>query len=219
MGKPIFWLISRKTKVIKSNYIGELSSNGHYSIITFDDGFENVFNNAVPVLIQYSLPFTIFFVSDYFGKNADWEFPDDHPEKNEKIMTVNQMNEIPRNLLAVGSHTATHKKLSSIKKEEMISELKHSKLTLEKLTGDEVNLIAYPNGLYNSDIVQESLNVGYKRVFTIEPKNAVMNQEENVVGRINVNCDDYYIEFWLKIHGAYLWLNWSNKLKRTFRRS
>jgi peptidoglycan/xylan/chitin deacetylase (PgdA/CDA1 family) len=212
-------LISTKTKVIRSNYIGELNSNGHYSIITFDDGFENVFNNAVPILTQYSLPFTIFFVSDYFGKNADWEFPDDHPEKNERIMTIDQMNDIPRDLLTVGSHTATHKKLTTLKKEEMIEELKNSKLALEKLTGNEINLIAFPNGLHNSHIVKESLYLGYKRVFTIEPKNATMDQNDKVVGRINVSCDDYNIEFWLKIHGAYQWLNWTNKLKRTSRKS
>ena len=207
-------LISKNFKVIKSDYFGELESNGRYIIITFDDGFENVFRNGVPILERYKLPFTIFFVSEYFGKKADWDFPEEHPERYEKIMSIDQMKEIPTNLITVGSHTSDHKKLTKLNKQEVILELTKSRSTLGQITGNSINVIAFPNGLYNSFIIDESINAGYKRVFTIEPDNALKDKNETITGRIDVNCDDHYLEFWLKIHGAYLWLRWVNKLKK-----
>ena len=56
-------LINRKCKVIPSDYFGKLEKDKLYSIITFDDGFENLIGNAVPILEKYNLPFTIFFIS------------------------------------------------------------------------------------------------------------------------------------------------------------
>ena len=206
-------LISRKCKVIPSDYFGKLENDKLYSIITFDDGFENLTRNAVPVLEKYKLPFTIFFISNYFGKKPKWEFEGNHPDMNERIMTVEQMNNLPESLITIGSHTVSHNKLTSHLEEELIYELEESKKQLEKLNGKTVNVIAFPNGEYNNFIIQKSLAAGYKRVFTIEPELALKTKDEKVTGRISVNGNDWYPEFWLKIHGAYSWLDNAFKIK------
>ena len=116
-------LISKKCKVLKSNYFGELEKNRLYSIITFDDGFENLLTNAVPILEEKKLPFTIFFISDYFGKTPEWEFDGYHPDMNEKIMSVEQINNLPGKLVTIGSHTVSHKILTSHLEEALVYEL------------------------------------------------------------------------------------------------
>jgi len=207
-------LISHKCEVIKSNYFGKLNKNKLYSIITFDDGFENLLDNAVPVLEERKLPFTIFFISDYFGKTPEWEFDDYHPDMNEKIMTIEQMNNLPRDLVTIGSHTVSHKMLTLHLEEDLVYELEESKKQLEKLSGREVETIAFPNGEYNNFVVQKSFVAGYKRVFTIEPKLAFTKEDEKLTGRVWVNGNDWYPEFWLKIHGAYSWLDKIFKIKK-----
>jgi len=207
-------LIKRKTNVIKSDHFGNLESSILYSIITFDDGFENLIDNAIPTLIINELPFTVFFISNLFGKKPNWDFPTGHRDMNEKIMTTEQMKSIPANLLTVGSHTANHRKLNTLSENELILELDESKRVLEKVAEREVSLIAFPNGEYNNIVVQKSLEYGYKRVFTIEPKFSLQSPDEKVTGRVWVNGYDWFIEFWLKVHGGYCWLNSAFNFKR-----
>jgi peptidoglycan/xylan/chitin deacetylase (PgdA/CDA1 family) len=209
-------LISKKTKSIPSDYLGKLENNKLYSIITFDDAFENLINNAIPILKEYKLPFTIFFIADYFGKTPNWEFPESHTDKNERIMTIDQMNSLPKELLTIGSHTLNHKKLTHLDNDEINFELAESKRILEKLSSTKVNTISFPNGEFNESIVQKSLAAGYKRVFTIEPKFSLREKNEIVSGRVWVNGNDWYPEFWLKVHGGYCWLGTFFELKRKF---
>ncbi len=36
--------------------------------ITFDDGYEDIFDYAFPILQEYNIPATIFLISSYIGK-------------------------------------------------------------------------------------------------------------------------------------------------------
>lgn len=209
-------LLSRKTITINSDYFGELTKNKLYSIITFDDAFENLITNAVPTLIKYNLPFTIFFITDYFGKTPGWEISDYHSDKSQKIMTIDQMKELPKDLLTIGSHTVNHSKLTSLNDSEINFELNESKKRLEEISGEEVSIISFPNGEYNNSILTKSFKVGYKRTFTIEPKFSLTVPDENISGRVWVNGSDWYPEFWLKIHGGYCWLNSFFEFKRKY---
>ena len=207
-------LLKNKFEVLKSDYFGQLSSKKKYAIITFDDGFENLITNAIPILKENKLPFTIFFISNYFGKTPNWEFPEGHRDNDQRIMTVEQMNGLPRELLTIGSHTENHKNLTSIAENEILSELRNSKETLQKISGREISIVSYPHGEYNKSILKKSFQVGYKRVFTIDPKFSLVNENESITGRIWANGNDWYPEFWLKMHGAYGWLNNIFKAKR-----
>lgn len=129
-------------------------------------------------------------------------------------MTIEQMNNLPKDLVTIGSHTVSHKMLTTHLEEELVYELEKSKKQLEKLSERKVETIAFPNGEYNNFVVQKSFAAGYKRVFTIEPKLALTKEDEKITGRVWVNGNDWYPEFWLKIHGAYNWLNKTSKIKR-----
>lgn len=209
-------LLSRKTITIHADYFGKLSKNKLYSIITFDDAFENLITNAVPTLEKYKLPFTIFFITDYFGKTPGWEIPEYHSDKNQKIMSIEQMKQLPQDLLTVGSHTVNHCKLTTLTDSEINFELNESKKRLEEISGKEVSTISFPNGEYNKSILTKSFEAGYKRAFTIEPKFSLTNRDENISGRVWVNGSDWYPEFWLKIHGGYCWLNSFFEFKRKY---
>jgi peptidoglycan/xylan/chitin deacetylase (PgdA/CDA1 family) len=207
-------LLKNNFEIIKSDCFQDLNPAKKYIIITFDDGFENLIYNAVPILKKLNLPFTIFFISNYFGKLADWEFKNGHRDKNQKIMTVDQMNNLDSNLVTIGSHTANHKKLTSLSEEKLDYELSNSKKTLEKLTHREITILSFPNGEFNSSIVNKSLEAGYKRVFTIDPKFSLRSKNENVTGRVWVNGNDWSLEFWLKANGGYCWLDIAFSLRK-----
>ncbi len=209
-------LIKNKTTVLKSDYFGKLDPWKRYSIITFDDGFENLIENAIPTLNELEIPFTIFFITNYFEKKPKWEMPEGHKDRNEKIMSVLQMKSIPDNLLTIGSHTANHKKLNTLSDDELWKELIDSKQALTKIVNKEITTIAFPNGEYNSSVIAKSFETGYKRVFTIDPDFSLQSPNEKITARVWTNGNDWYPEFWLKVHGGYCWLNSAFELKRKF---
>lgn len=209
-------LISKNFNVVKSDYFGELEKDKRHIIITFDDGFANLIENAISTLQKFDFPYTIFFITNYFGKKPGWEFPKEHRDRNEHIMSIEQLREINGDLLTIGSHTANHFKLSTLNDEKLRLELSESKQFLEEITGSEISLISFPNGDFNKNIIQKSFETGYKRVFTIEPNFSLQSINEKITGRIWVNGNDWYPEFWLKVYGGYCWLDSAFRLKRKY---
>src|SRR6516164_11047113 len=41
-------------------------------VLTFDDGFRNVYEHALPVLQSHGFPATVFLVTDYCEKTNSW---------------------------------------------------------------------------------------------------------------------------------------------------
>ncbi|MDA8432118.1 MAG: polysaccharide deacetylase family protein, partial [Nitrospiraceae bacterium] len=44
--------------------------------LTFDDGYQDFFDNAFPVLRKYRFPSTVFLVTDLIGRENSWEAED-----------------------------------------------------------------------------------------------------------------------------------------------
>lgn len=107
-------------------------------IITFDDGYENNYKVAYPILKKYNLKASIFLVFNSLGKK--------------KYLNIEQINEMKSSIEFL-SHTLNHPNLSEISLEEAEYQISQSKYQLEKLLGSKVNSIAYPFGGYNYNIV------------------------------------------------------------------
>lgn len=60
-----------------------------------------------------------------------------------------------------GSHSHTHSILSKIDEEQLEYELKHSKQILESLINKSINILAYPNGVYNKAVKSMAKKLGY----------------------------------------------------------
>ena len=208
--------LAANADTLKSFETYQAKNNRLNVAITFDDGFENVLKNAIPILEKYSLPYTIFFVTNYLGKKPEWEFPYEHPDKYERIMTGDQINLINSDLFSIGSHTCNHRKLDILEEEEIIKELEGSKKYLEELTGHTIELISFPNGRYNNKVIKNCQKLGYKKAFSIEPENGFAEKENMLMGRFDTNPSDWFLEFWLKINGGYLWQKHWNSLKELF---
>src|SRR5579872_1902102 len=61
-------VLARLTVPISVEGIPQLLSGGRYSGVTFDDGFEDVVDNAIPELEKRSIPATIFLTTGYLGE-------------------------------------------------------------------------------------------------------------------------------------------------------
>ncbi len=175
--------------------------------ITFDDAFENLLDNALPLLNTLGIRVNIFAVSENLGHVPKWNIAREHPDYIEKTMTVEQIRDIQSDLISIGSHTQNHPDLSKLPPEQVQWELIESKNNLEQLLGKPVEDLALPHGAYNEEVLRIAQEAGYKRVYTLEPKLVNENQETGVIGRFSMSPDVWPIEFHLTCCGAYSWLH------------
>lgn len=121
--------------------------------LTFDDGFQNFYSEAFPVLNEYNFPATVFLVTDYCGKFNDWtgNLPALEPSK---LMDWSAIKELSNHNIEFASHSQTHPDLTQISAREVERELVQSKSTIEERLGIEVTDFAYPYGKYNSPVRQ-----------------------------------------------------------------
>jgi peptidoglycan/xylan/chitin deacetylase (PgdA/CDA1 family) len=102
-----------------------------YAVITFDDGFDNTFNIAYPLLKYYNFPFTVYIPTNYVDKKG--------------YINSQQLELLSKeSLCTIGAHTITHPFLNTAlnSKEEIVQ----SKIILENKIKKEVHHFAYPYG-------------------------------------------------------------------------
>lgn len=190
------------------------SGKNNYIAVTFDDAYRSVLQNALPILISKKIPATIFVPTGALGQKPTWIEDTQHPFANETVMTSEEIQKLPDEFIAIGSHTVTHKRLSNIDVPTFRKELTESKKSLEAILKREVNLISVPYGSFDTHATNLFKEAGYRHVFLNIPGNSITDFRSFIIGRISVEPDDTSLEFRLKVLGAYQWLPWAIHLKR-----
>ena len=137
-------------------------------------------------------------------------------------MTAEQLQKLPSDLVAIGSHTMTHPCLPVLSEDDAKRELAGSRKNLEKILRREVRLFSFPHGAFNGQLINWCREAGYERVFTISPTMAFSDPREYVTGRVLADATDWNLEFCLKVLGAYRWLphafRWKHRILRGLKR-
>jgi len=151
-------------------------------LLTFDDGFANNYFNALPVLEIFQAP-AVFFVTTQHVKNPqDWlpfvsRLCSQHNlniEELEPSLAREYFNGMSREqvkacadhpLITVGAHTTSHPMLTTCSQKQLISELVDSRQYLEEITGQKIDLFAYPSGDYNGEVLSSVRKTGYRAAF------------------------------------------------------
>jgi peptidoglycan/xylan/chitin deacetylase (PgdA/CDA1 family) len=165
-------------------------------VVTFDDGFEDNFLNAFPILKKYNFKATIYLVPNQ--KTNHWE------EKNTSVLSNLLNNEQilqmqNSGLIEFGSHTLSHVNLSTINDEQLLNELKKSKEEVEKITNQECEAFAYPYGKFDDNIVNSVKRVGYKNATVV--KRGLFKKDDDVftIKRVGILGTESFFDFLLKI--------------------
>ena len=183
--------------------------------VTFDDAFESVLDNAIPILGKYNIPCTIFVPTACMGGPPNWEM-ETTADATERVAAPERLRNLPANIVAIGSHSVRHPHLSRLPATQVTRELEDSKLLLGSLLEREITTLAFPYGDYNSGVVTLCKDAGYKYVFTIEPEPIEIGRNDFVRGRVKADPSDGRLEFYLKCQGCYAWVS---RLTRFVRRS
>lgn len=112
--------------------------------ITFDDGYRNVYRNALPVLRHNGFTATNYFVVQQLGGGNVWDY--EKGIAHSDLMSPDEMRDWARQGMEVGSHTLTHPHLPELSPDDAREEVLGSKQQLEALVGEPVTAFCYPYG-------------------------------------------------------------------------
>lgn len=166
-----------KKKNIVTN-IKECYLENENVLITFDDGYTSIMKYVLPVMKKYKLPFTVFLVTDFIGKDGYLD--------EEDILELMESG-----LCTIGSHAKTHRMFRKLNKAEKRKELKESKKKLESIIEKEVTDFAFPYGsFYAVDGTSRRMAACYYQNVYVTTS-FTLNRKRRYVPRINI---PYYIQ-------------------------
>lgn len=145
-------------------------------VLTFDDGYRNMYNVVYPLLREYGWPGTFFCISE-----AVW---------SEDFLLESMITEMAAGGMEIGSHTKSHVELDGYSGDALMEQLSVSKSELSALTGGEVAQLCYPAGQYNSETVSAAEQAGYHCAVTTDYGFAAPEQGLYQLSRIRVNTGD-----------------------------
>ncbi|CAG1006440.1 hypothetical protein ANRL2_04591 [Anaerolineae bacterium] len=111
--------------------------------LTFDDGLYDFLTNATPVLCKHNYPATLFIVTGYSGKTAQWS----SVVKTQRLLSADELSEIKAMGFALGSHTVTHPDLTTLDDFHLERELFESREQIASF-GETFIPFAYPGGAF-----------------------------------------------------------------------
>ncbi|HJV44731.1 MAG TPA: polysaccharide deacetylase family protein [Bacillota bacterium] len=133
-------------------------------IITFDDGYEDNYQFAYPILKKHHAKATIFVITEVIGQQK-------------RFMTWEQLSEMQSSgCIDIESHTVHHLPLAQLPQEQAKEELLASKKQLEMGLNKKVYAVAYPFGSHTEKIKELAKDAGYKLAFSTHPGYAKLSQ-------------------------------------------
>ncbi len=123
-------------------------TNHPFVCLTFDDGYQDNYDIAYPILKQDEVPFAIYVTTGFINNRLPmWWYPGEQLGVNTESLKI--LDADP--LCTIGAHTISHPKLDALSAEEQEKEIIQSRQELEKLLGHPIHHFSYPHGAYNAD--------------------------------------------------------------------
>ena len=116
--------------------------------ITFDDGYRDLYQNALPIMERYGYTGTAYVIVKYIGGGG--------------YMNTKQLKELVDRGWEVGSHSQTHANLRKIKSQLVENEIFNSRQALEEMLSIPVLSFSYPYGSANPTLLKLVQQAGYK---------------------------------------------------------
>lgn len=138
-------------------------------VIVADDAHKSVYTEMLPLVKEYRIPVTLFVYPSTIS-NASY------------AMTWDQLRELRKTgFFDIQGHTFWHpnfkkekNRLSAAEYEKFVDmQLRKSGERLKRELTAKVDMLAWPFGIYDDDLIKKAADAGYRAAFTIERRRAV----------------------------------------------
>jgi peptidoglycan/xylan/chitin deacetylase (PgdA/CDA1 family) len=135
-------------------------------VLTFDDGFRNVHETALPILRGLGFTATVFVPTDHVGKSASWVMRPGLPQL--PLMSWDELAELQAAGFDIQSHGCSHPFLTSLTAAEAAREMVESKKTIERMLRNTTDLFCFPYGDRNAAVAEALRGSGYRAAVSLE---------------------------------------------------
>jgi peptidoglycan/xylan/chitin deacetylase (PgdA/CDA1 family) len=163
---------------------GSVSLPNRSVVITFDDGFADFYDNALPLLMRYGFAATLYITTGFVGGTSRWLRREG--EGGRPMLTWGQIAEISASGVECGTHTQSHPQLDTLSTSVAREEIAIPKSVLEHHLGKQVCTIAYPHGYYSPTIRRLVQQAGYSSACAVKNAMSAVTDDRFALARIIV---------------------------------
>lgn len=175
------------------------------AVITFDDAYRSVHEQAFPVLRSLGLPATCFASTDLVGTERRFEHDAESPVRRHlDVMTWEQLRELQDAGWTIAGHTATHARLSECRGERLARELREPVRALAERLGIAEPVMSYPFGLagdIDDAARREVVHAGYRACLDDFGGENIAPVDPFRIGRIEIGGDHAPLAWRARVHG------------------
>ena len=118
-------------------------------LITFDDGYQGVYDNVFPIAKAHNIPITIFIINEKVGEEGYFNWEEAKEMQDSGLVTI-------------ASHSINHPEFTSLSVEEAVENVDNSYKEIEEHLGQQkVKVFTYPYGLYTEEQSKKLKERGY----------------------------------------------------------
>jgi peptidoglycan/xylan/chitin deacetylase (PgdA/CDA1 family) len=168
--------------------------------LTFDDGFLDVAEHALPVLVEHGFHATVFVAPTVIDGRATFNWYDEQPP----LLDWDDVLFLDREgTLRFEAHSLTHPNLLSLDLRAADREIRGSKSALEARLGRPVVAFSYPSGLYGDRERRLVVAAGFRLAVSCEPGVNGPDVDRFALRRRQIDCRDSMLDFRAKLQGGH----------------
>lgn len=176
-------------------------------ILTFDDGYEDFYRLAYPLLKREGMKAVVFVMGDRSLEFNRWDV-DSSRALEARLLSDAQINELHAEGFEIGAHTLSHANLTKLNKETSYKEINKSKLILEALLDSPVISFCYPYGSVNSGVKELVKESGYQFACGAYSGPAEFGEDKLEIRRLEINSSTSMWGFLMRLMIPYEYMEW-----------
>jgi len=196
--RQIDWLHSEREVVDLDTARARWSEPGadRLAVLTFDDGYSDVFTTAFPMLEDREMPFVLYVSTSLIA--------DDSASVDGTLTWSDLEKMLASGLMTLGAHTHGHPDLRSLRAEEVEEELSTSDDVLHRRLGLRPRHFAYPYGFW-SESADASVRQRYDTAVLGGNPRPDVAPDPHLIHRYPVQLSDGFTFFKRRMSGGF-WL-------------
>lgn len=148
----------------------------HSTVITFDDGYEETYTIAWPLLRRFGFPAIVFVTPAEVGLKG--------------FATWQQIRQMAQDGFTIGSHTMHHSVIPITAEDKLVEEIAGSKHAIERELGKPVKILSYPIGGYTEEAQAIARQAGYRAACTTNRATSYAMLDPFAIRRIKITDRD-----------------------------
>jgi peptidoglycan/xylan/chitin deacetylase (PgdA/CDA1 family) len=175
------------------------------AFLTFDDGFRDNYETALPLLREHRFRAFVFVLPPLLEDGAALRWPEVAEDQHRyaetmRSVTWSMLGEMKEGGFEVGSHTLSHSYLPELSGDALREELWESRARIVERLGS-CDTLAYPFGVWSPEVAAAARECGYRFAFSLPTKTGQRHVTPHSIPRINVDYRDDERRFGIKLSG------------------